>query len=92
MSEQIDVVINKCMTALDSARLFYRAKWSQVREGDVILVQGDGEPITEVTVKEIHTITKDDGSKVITVYYRLGYATYGVPCNPLDTAYVQSRF
>lgn len=92
MSELKHRALAACDAVLDSAKLFYRAKWSQVMEGDVILVPGDGQPLAEVNVKEIHTITNDDGSKVITVYYRLGYATYGVPCNPLDTAYIQSRF
>ena len=92
MSELKHRALAKCDAVFESAPIFYRAKWSQVKEGDVVLVRGDEHPIAEVTVKEIHEITQDDGSKVITVYYRMRYATYGVPCDPLGVVYIQSRF
>lgn len=92
MSESINHrALTACETALEGAKLFYRARWSRVREGDVILVPGDGEPIVEVTVKRVYPMRTDGGANVIQVYYKFGYATYGVPCDPNGVAYIQSR-
>src|SRR5262245_29792656 len=70
---------------------FHKSTWSQVKAGDVILVTHDDQ-ISEVTVKEARQLGRSiDNKKLITVTYRFGYATYGVPRDPDETAYIQSR-
>jgi hypothetical protein len=92
MSEQIDVVINKCMTVLDSARLFYRSKWSQVKEGDVILV-GEHAHIEEARVVEIADYNFDGLERFkITLSPSGSQRRYVSVCWPGDTVYIQSRF
>ncbi len=87
-----DRALAMCAATLSTAKLFYKARWSQVREDDVILVPGDEHPIAEVTVKEVHRLRNNDGADLVNVYYRFGYATYGITREPDEAVYIQSRF
>ena len=92
MSELKHRALAKCDAVFDNAPLFYRAKWSQVKEGDVILV-GEQVGIQEARVVEIGDYSFDGLHRLKVALSPSGsQRRYVSVCWPGDTVYIQSRF
>lgn len=92
MSQAKHPVLAKCETTLDALEVFYKAKWSQVKEGDVILV-GEQVGIQEARVVEIGDYSFDGLHRLKVALSPSGsQRRYVSVCWPGDTVYIQSRF
>jgi hypothetical protein len=73
-------------------KLFYRARWSQVEEGDTVLV-AEHDYIGEAHIIEIRNCSSEGQLCMKVVLNPIGSARhYQSACWPDSTVYVQSRF
>lgn len=74
-----------------SRKLFYRVRWSEVREGDTFLLAVREGAIVEAVVEEIGVLARN-GRDLLSVAYKDAGRLYKGFRWPDATVYVQSRF
>ena len=92
MSELKHPVLARAEAVLHTMEVFYKARWSQVKEGDTVLV-GDHCDIKEARVVEIGNYDFDGRDRFKIALSPIGSRTrYVSVCWPGDTVYIKSRF